>query len=219
MQPASEAQSPRAQKDLAKLSTIIAKPKFDPYITLVTNALNTASTADPLQQIKVIVFQGYAYNSTAKEGSKLDESELEIIRAVAGALLTPIRKPITPQKEVISIAWWFDETEECWKKYVAPWDHHFEYFQDKLPEEFKERLQRGGYKLKEDVPEWKRFFAASSCLTERGYQIMVNAFSDWCIPKVAATWSAVAKSVASRKEMADPSRVVVDVDHREQQER
>lgn len=215
MQPASGAQSPQVQRDLKRLGGIIARPKFDPYITLVTNALNTASTADALQQIKVVVFQGYAYNSAAQPNLKLDEKELEMIDAVSGALLSPIRKPITSQKEVICIAWGFEESEASWKQYVEPWERRFEYFTDRLPEELKDRIPGGGYKVKAGVDKWRMFFAASSCLTEVGYQMMVRSFSHWCIPKVATTWSTVAKAVASRnRDMADPDKVVVDVDER-----
>lgn len=180
---------------------------------MVQNALNVASTADPLQQVKVTTFIGYTYNATASTEKKLDETQLGIMNAVAGSLFRPIRKPISPTKEIISVAWSFEETEENYAKYIKPWAVSTLYFSDKLPEELKIRQDGGGYKVKESIKPWKKFFAESMCLTEVGYNILIGSFHDWCIPKLAVVWATVAKDVVKARGSADDfSKIVVDVD-------
>lgn len=183
------------QEDLRRLGELRSKPKYDPYVKLVSDALHLAASSDSLQQVKVMVLQAYAFNSVQQDDkTKLDEQELDVIDSVSRALLVPV-KTLYHTTLFVSVPWGFKDTDENYEKYIRPWDTAY-------LEHFKELLRKDV----DPASRTKVFFATSACLTEVGYQSLVSAFTHWSAPKVAAIWAKIAKGVVAKGPL-DPSKV------------
>jgi hypothetical protein len=184
---------------MKRLNELISRPKFDPYIKLVSDALHLAVGADSLLQVKVMVLQAYAYNAVHED--KLDEDELDVIDSVSRSLLTPVRT-MYHTTLFVTVPWCFKDTAENYSKYVKAWDRAY-------LEHFPELLLAKDVDPQDPEARHRIFFATSACLTEAGYQALVGAFTHWSAPKVAAIWARIAKGVVSKKDLTDPEKVVV----------
>jgi hypothetical protein len=193
-------QKDQQDKDMQRLSELISKPKFDPYVKLVSDALHLAAGADSLQQVKIMTLQAYAYNSLKEEKDRISSEDLEVIDSVSRALLSPVRT-FYHTTQFITVPWGFRDTRENYERYVRPWDCAY-------LEHFPELLRDGPVDSGEDL-RYRAFFATSACLTEAGYQSLVSAFTHWSAPKVAGIWAKIAKGVVSKSGLVDPDKVNV----------
>jgi hypothetical protein len=188
------------QSDLQKfVATALRQPKGGIYEQLLSQFLAQAViVTDPLKRVKVVCEAALMIPKPERKNLAIDYEKIEVLNAVANALLSPTsRRSRWAEDDIVSIAWGFPgDKEENVQKFIFPWyKGQISYYPTLLQKHIEFYTYSSGRvicdnnglpKIKRIIyePAWSWFLEASQCLGRQGYELLRNAFIMWAIPQV-----------------------------------